>query len=192
MRVGFIGVGRIGGNLARLLTAGGHETLLSATNPEGPKQLAAELGATASAVSPQQAIAESDAVVIAVWWEAFAQVASEYGPPLQGRLVIDPSNPLTEVNGVPTPVPIPGGLTSPQHQLRILGDVRLVRTFGDRLAPQLLIDGERGQQGGARSEMRYWSDDAAAAALVVPLIHDAGFDPVDGGGLAQSKNAGEG
>ncbi|UGT38749.1 hypothetical protein LTV02_21770 [Nocardia yamanashiensis] len=49
----------------------------------------------------------------------------------------------------------------------------------------------RGQDGGRRSPMRYWSDDPDAAADVVSLITAAGFEPVHGGGLAASKNAGE-
>ncbi|MRH90917.1 hypothetical protein GFY24_26340 [Nocardia sp. SYP-A9097] len=191
MRVGLIGTGRIGGNLARLLTAGGHEVLLSAAHPGGPDKLAAELGPTATAVTPLEAIEKSDVVVIAVWWQAFPAIGEEYGSALTGRIVIDPSNPLTEVNGVPTPLTVPDGLTSPQFQLRMLGDVRLVRTFGDRLAADLLADGQRGQQGGPRTEMRYWSDDPAAAAVVAPLIAGAGFTPVDGGTLQAAQNAGE-
>ncbi|MFI6865651.1 NADPH-dependent F420 reductase [Nocardia sp. NPDC050406] len=191
MRVGFIGTGRIGGNLARLLVAGGDYVLLSAEHPDGPKRLADELGEHATALSVTDMLAATNVVVIAVWWEAFGDIAREYGPELQGKIIIDPSNPLTEVNGVPTPLPVPDGLTSPQYQWKRLGDVRLVRTFGDRLAPDLLADGQRGQSGGERSDMRYWSDDREAAATVVPLIRDAGFEPVDGGSLAQSKNAGE-
>ncbi|MEV6771104.1 NAD(P)-binding domain-containing protein [Nocardia sp. NPDC051030] len=192
MRVGFIGSGRIGGNLARLLVAGGHDVVLSANHPDGPKRLALELGQRAAAMSPLDAIAASDVVVIAVWWEGFPDIARDYGAALAGKIVIDPSNPLSERDGKIVPLAIPDGLTSPQYQLRRLGgDVRLVRTFGDRLAPDLLADGQRGQNGGERSEMRYWSDDPSAAEIVRPLIRDAGFTPIDGGALADSTNAGE-
>ncbi|NNH69150.1 NAD(P)-binding domain-containing protein [Nocardia uniformis] len=191
MRVGFIGTGRIGGNLARLLVAGGDHVLLSASRLDGPKRLADELGDHATALSTTDVLAATNVVVIAVWWEAFHEIARDYGPALQGKIVIDPSNPLTEQGGTPVPLPVPDGLTSPQYQLRRLGDVRLVRTFGDRLAADLLADGLRGQDSGEHPDMRYWSDDPEAAATVVPLIRDAGFHPVDGGGLAQSKNAGQ-
>ncbi|MBL1075387.1 NAD(P)-binding domain-containing protein [Nocardia sp. 2] len=191
MRVGLIGTGRIGGNLARLLVAGGDEVVLSAGNPDGPRRLAEELGARATTMSPRDAIAAVDVVAIAVWWEAFPDIALDYGEALQGKIVIDPSNPITERAGQIVPLPIPDGLTSPQFQLQRLGNVRLVRTFGDRFAADLLADGQRGQRTGERSPMRYWSDDPAAADVVVALIRDAGFDPIDGGGLADSKNAGE-
>lgn len=191
MRVGFIGTGRIGGNLARLLVGGGDHVLLSATHLDGPKRLADELGEHATAMSTADMLAATNVVVIAVWWEAFDDIARDYGPALQGKIVIDPSNPLTERDGKTVRLDIPGGLTSPQYQLKRLGKVRLVRTFGDRLADALLADGQRGLDGGDRSDMRYWSDDPEAAATVVPLIRDAGFRPVDGGGLAESKNAGE-
>lgn len=191
MKVGFIGTGRIGGNLARLLAAGGHEVLLSATNPAGPQQLADELGGSARAMPTLDAIAAAEVMVIAVWWEAFGEIAQQYGTALQGRIIIDPSNPITEQNGEVVALTIPDGLTSPQYQLRRLGSVRSVRTFGDRVADALLTDGQRGQRDGQRTDMRYWSDDPEAAALVIPLIRDAGFIPVDGGGLAESKNAGD-
>lgn len=191
MRVGFIGTGRIGGNLARLLVAGGDYVLLSAEHPDRPKRLADELGDHATAMSVGDMLAATNVVVIAVRWEAFHDIAREYGPELQGKIIIDPSNPLTEQDGKTVPIPVPEGLTSPQYQLKRLGKVRLVRTFGDRLAADLLADGQRGQAGGERSDMRYWSDDREAAATVVPLIRDAGFEPVDDGSLAQAKNAGQ-
>ncbi|WP_280354242.1 NADPH-dependent F420 reductase [Nocardia otitidiscaviarum] len=192
MRVGFIGTGRIGGALARLLVSGGDHVILSAAHPDGPAALAAELGPHATAVaSPEDMLAATNVVVIAVWWEAFETLARDYGDALRGKIVIDTSNPLTERDGQVVPVPIPDGLTSAEYQHKRLGNVRLVRTFGDRLATDLLADGLRGQRTGETTEMWYWSDDREAAATVVPLIRDAGFHPVDGGGLAQSKNAGE-
>ncbi|MGX1811488.1 NADPH-dependent F420 reductase [Nocardia sp. NPDC055321] len=191
MRVGLIGTGRIGGTLARLLVAAGDQVLLSATDPNGPERLAADLGDHAIATDPAGAIAEAEVIIIAVWWPAFEQIGRDYGDALRGKIVIDPSNPIVERDGQLLTLPIPNGLTSPQYQLTRLGDVRLVRTFGDRFAADLLADGQAGQAGGQRTTMRYWSDDPDAAAQVVPLIDDAGFHPVAAGDLTQSKNAGE-
>lgn len=173
----------------RVLDATGKNPAAGPGRPSA--HLAEELGARASAMSPLDAIAAAEVVVIAVWWEAFPEIAAQYGAALQGKIVIDPSNPITERDGQMVTLSIPDGLTSPQYQLTRLGNVRLVRTFGDRFAADLLADGQRGQQTGHRSDMRYWSDDPEAAATVAPLISDAGFTPVDDGSLARSKNAGE-
>jgi len=47
VRIGIIGTGHIGGTLARLWVAAGHEVLISSRHPDELKGLAAELGARA-------------------------------------------------------------------------------------------------------------------------------------------------
>ena len=64
-KIGFIGAGNIGSTLARLAVDAGYELLLS--NRRGPDSLAdliAELGDSASAVTPTEAAANADLVVV--------------------------------------------------------------------------------------------------------------------------------
>lgn len=90
MRIGFIGSGRIGGTLARLAVNRGHEVVLS--NSRGPatlRGLVADLGPLASAVTPDEAAACGDVVVVTIPLKAYPSVPVE---PLSGTVVIDTSN----------------------------------------------------------------------------------------------------
>jgi predicted dinucleotide-binding enzyme len=78
-RIGIIGSGHIGGNLARLFTAAGHDVLVSfSTDPAKLAELAAGTGATAG--TPAQAAAHGEVVVLSVPWgvldEAIEQASS--------------------------------------------------------------------------------------------------------------------
>ena len=68
MRVGVIGAGHIGGNIAHFLACAGHEVTVSFSREPGSlERLAGEIGPRASAGSPA-AVAGSGVVVISVPW----------------------------------------------------------------------------------------------------------------------------
>src|SRR5262249_58584123 len=79
MKIGVIGSGRVGGTIGRLWVNAGHPILLSSRHPEALKELAAGLGALASAGTVAQAVAFGDAVFIAVPYGALPQLGKEYG-----------------------------------------------------------------------------------------------------------------
>ncbi|RSN03464.1 NADP oxidoreductase [Nonomuraea sp. WAC 01424] len=187
MRVGIVGSGRLGAPLGRLLSAAGHDVLFSDARLTLTEEAAVAAEGQAGGGSPIEAARFGEVVVMAVWWEAFPTVVEELGPVLAGKIVIDPSNPITERDGAEAVVAVPGGLTSPQYQQHVLGPgVRLVRTFNTKYPNELLDLGMAGQRGGPRADMPYWGDDDAAKKAVVPLIEDAGFTAIDGGGLADA------
>ena len=67
MKIGIIGSGKIGGTLARLFAAHGHEVAVS--NSRGPDTLAGlveELGPGARAVTPAEAARFGDVVVVSI------------------------------------------------------------------------------------------------------------------------------
>jgi prephenate dehydrogenase len=67
MTTAIIGTGNIGGTLARHLVRGGEPVVLAAKDEAKAAALAQELGELARAASVEEAIAEADAVVFAVW-----------------------------------------------------------------------------------------------------------------------------
>ena len=88
--VGFIGSGRIGGTVARLSVAAGHQVVLSnSRGPETLKDLVDELGPLARAATGEQAAAAGEIVVVAIPLRAYRSVPAE---PLAGRAVIDADN----------------------------------------------------------------------------------------------------
>jgi predicted dinucleotide-binding enzyme len=66
-RIGIIGAGHIGGNIARLLAGAGHDVLVSFSKDEAKlAALAASIGGRAA--SPAQAAAHGDVIVLSVPW----------------------------------------------------------------------------------------------------------------------------
>ena len=79
MATAIIGIGNIGGTLARHLVRGGEPVVLAAKDETNAAALAQELGDLARAASVEEAIAEADAVVFAVWLDRATS-----GPPRGG------------------------------------------------------------------------------------------------------------
>ncbi|MFI6739378.1 NADPH-dependent F420 reductase [Nonomuraea sp. NPDC050451] len=188
MRVAIVGSGRLGVPLGRLLSTGGHEVFFSDADPGRVEAATAATGGRARGGTPSEAARFGEVIVLSVGWEAFSAVAAELDGALSGKIVVDPSNPIAERDGLAVVVAVPGGLTSSQYQQHVLGaEVRLVRTFNTKYSKELLTLGTVGQRGGSRADMPYWGDDDAAKKAVVPLIEDAGFTAIDGGGLSKAR-----
>ena len=65
MKVGIVGAGRIGGGIARQLAGAGHEVLLSfSRDPRSLEVLAAEIGPSATAGNPAEAVGFGAAVIV--------------------------------------------------------------------------------------------------------------------------------
>ena len=94
MTTAIIGVGNIGGALARHLVGGGEQVMLAAREESNAAALAGELGPLASAATVQEAIDAADVVVFAVWFDPLKQLITEYADLLDGKVVADPSNPI--------------------------------------------------------------------------------------------------
>ena len=67
MTTSIIGVGALGSTVARHLTNGGEPVVLAAKDETRAQALAEELGLLARAASVKDAVAEGDAVVLAIW-----------------------------------------------------------------------------------------------------------------------------
>src|SRR5271154_4934173 len=93
LKIGMIGAGRIGGNLAKLWADAGYPVMLSARKIEEVQALAAQIGANATAGTPEQAAAFGDVVVISVPYSAIPQLGRDYAAQLNGKIVLDTCNP---------------------------------------------------------------------------------------------------
>jgi predicted dinucleotide-binding enzyme len=81
-----IGVGNIGGTLARHLVAGGESVVLAAKDQSRAQALADELGPLARAASVEDAIAGADVVVFAVWLDTIKELIPQHARLLETRL----------------------------------------------------------------------------------------------------------
>src|SRR5437773_4357750 len=87
-----IGTGNIGGTLARHLVRGGEPVVLAAKNDANAAALAQELGELARAASVEEAIAEADTVVFALWLDTTKELIATDAQLLENKVVVDPSN----------------------------------------------------------------------------------------------------
>lgn len=180
MRIGIVGAGMIGGTAARLFVRAGHEVAVS--NSRGPEtlcELVDELGPAAHAATMEDAARFGDVVLLAVPWRN-----PEALPPaelLRGKIVIDAMNPYTLDGGV-TDL---GDSTSSEETLKRLPGARLVKAFNTIWYQHLATRGRTDLPLDQRHAVFVAGDDAEAKAVVSRLIEDAGFAPVETGGLRE-------
>jgi 8-hydroxy-5-deazaflavin:NADPH oxidoreductase len=180
-----IGVGNIGTALARHLVSGDETVVVAAKNAPNADALAQELGSPARSATVENAIADADAVVFALWLDDMKDVISQYASLLEGKVVIDPSNPLAfDATGqfsrsLPDDQWAGGVVTS-----LLPAGARYVKAFGTLSAEALAADANREPD---RAVLFYATDDDEAAKTVERLIRAAGFDPLKAGGAVDAK-----
>jgi 8-hydroxy-5-deazaflavin:NADPH oxidoreductase len=181
MRIGIIGSGRVGGTVARLAIAQGHDVVLS--NSRGPATLAdlvASLGPHASAATSADAAAVGDIVVVAIPVRAIADVPVE---PLAGKIVIDTNNYYPQRDGHIAALDS-GETTSAELLAAHLRDARVVKAFNSINFNQLLTQGQPAGSPNRRA-LPIAGDDAEANKVVTDLIDSFGYDVVDAGPLVE-------
>jgi 8-hydroxy-5-deazaflavin:NADPH oxidoreductase len=176
VEIGIIGVGRIGGGLARQLAAAGHQVLLSFSRDRAAlDERATQIGPSARTGSPADAVAFGEVIVISVPWSVLP-LALEQAGPLDGKIVIDTTN---QFGGPPLP---PEGQTAARFNAARMPGARYTKSFNTLTAGfQAAVAGRRGDE---RVVQWLCGDDDAAKEVVAGLIRDAGFVPVDLDGTA--------
>jgi predicted dinucleotide-binding enzyme len=179
-----IGVGNIGGAVARHLVAGGEPVVLAAKDESHTKALADELGPLARATSVEDALAGADAVVFALWLDAIKEVLSQDARLLEDKVVVDPSNPLGfDENGEMIRT-LPEGQSSGSVVAALLpSGAHYVKAFGTLAAEALASSANREPQ---LAVLFYATDDDVAATAIERLIRVAGFEPLKAGGVADA------
>ena len=94
MTTAIIGVGNLGSTVARHLVAGDEPVVLAAADEAHATALANELGPNASAATVEDAITDADVVVLATWLDQTREFLPAETRLLEGKVVVDPSNPI--------------------------------------------------------------------------------------------------
>jgi 8-hydroxy-5-deazaflavin:NADPH oxidoreductase len=182
MRIGIIGAGQIGGNLARRLTKLGHE--VSIANSRGPESLAALAKETgAKPVTARQAARAGDLVIITIPMKNIPQLAGIFEGAPNDVVVVDTGNyyPRQRDGRIDE---IEEGMTESRWVANQLGRP-VIKAFNNIYAKHLL---ERGKPKGApgRIALPVAGDDRRAKEVVIRLLDQLGFDGVDAGSLDES------
>jgi 8-hydroxy-5-deazaflavin:NADPH oxidoreductase len=178
-----IGVGNLGGTVARHLVAGAEPVVLAAADEEHARALADELGPNASATSVQDAIAGADVVVLATWLDQTKEYLPAEAGLLEDKIVVDPSNPIGFENGQMIRT-LPEGQSSGSVVAGLLpASAHYVKAFGTLGAVEQLATSANSDP---RVVLFYATDDDAAEATARRLITAAGFEPLKVGGVAEA------
>ncbi|MBV8345563.1 MAG: NAD(P)-binding domain-containing protein [Candidatus Eremiobacteraeota bacterium] len=183
MNIGIIGAGNIGGNLTRRFTAVGHQVFVAnSRGPETLRALAAETGATP--VTVEQAARSGDVVVVTIPERRVEDLPTDLFASVPASVVvIDTGNyyPRQRDGRIE---PIEAGMTESRWvgtQLRR----PVVKAFNNIYAEHLLKFGKPAGTPG-RLALPVAGDEPDAKAVVMRLVDEIGFDPVDAGSLDES------
>ncbi len=183
MRIGIIGAGKIGGTLARRLTALGHD--VSIANSRGPETLAALARETgAKPVTVEEAARAGDVVIVSIPVKNITLL-----PPglfegvAENVVVVDTGNYYPQQRDGRID-PIENGATETRWVADRLGRP-VVKAFNNIYSQHLLEHGKpKGTPG--RIALPVAGDDRRAKEVVIRLLDELGFDGVDAGGLDES------
>ncbi|MFJ9779193.1 NADPH-dependent F420 reductase [Amycolatopsis sp. NPDC101161] len=174
--ISIIGLGGMARAIATRAVEGGHTVEVIGRDAIKAKDLAAELGGSATA-GTFGATPAGDIVVSAVPYASAAQVLAQFGDALAGKVVIDISNTFTaDATGVVTPA----GTSGAQEIAKTVpASAHVVKAFNT-------VFGHVLAQGG-RLDVLIAGDDADAKARVSAFIESLGLRPLDAGGLAAAR-----
>jgi predicted dinucleotide-binding enzyme len=184
MNTAIIGLGNIGSQLAKNLTAGGENVIVADRTLAKAEKLAAELGGKARPMPVADAISKSDVVVLAIYFDAIKDLLATYRGALAGKVIVDPSNPIAPDGKGGFKKTIPADQSSGQLIAALLPEgAELVKAFGTLGAQSLASGVNRSPE---RAVLFYATDYPEAGRAVARLITASGFSPVRVGGLDQS------
>jgi predicted dinucleotide-binding enzyme len=182
MKIGIIGAGNIGGNLARRFTQLGHDVYIAnSRGPETLKDLARETGA--KAVTPHEAARQGEVVIVTIPEKNVPKLPRDlFADTRADAVIVDTGNYYPQRDGFLAD--IESGTTESRWVSQQLGRP-VVKAFNNIYAKHLLERGKsRGEQG--RIALPVSGDDERAKDVVIKLLDEMGFDGVDAGGLDDS------
>jgi hypothetical protein len=183
MQIAIIGAGRIGQTLASLWAAAGHRLTIASAGGNSAHALADQLShARAAEIEP--AVAEAEALLVAVPFKAWPALAARLRNVRSGLPLLDATNVFPQRDGALAQAMLadPAGTSAQVAQL--VPAARVVKAFNTvhfstlraqahRLAPRLAIP--------------IAGDDSAALAVAAQLVGDAGFEPVIVGDMRSGR-----
>lgn len=182
-KVAVIGLGNIGKVVASNLVKGNREVILASRKMEDANALATQLGKLAKATDVLTAIKEADVVVMSVWFSAIQELFKQYATELQGKIIIDPSNPIApDGNGGFKKIIAQNESAGQINKGLLPSGAKLVKALGSLGAGSLASASFQNPA----TVLFYATDDRTVINIVEELIKDSGFDPVNIGGIDQS------
>lgn len=181
VKVAIIGLGNIGGTIAENLNKSGRKFIVAGRD-EAKTQEIAKKWASAEVKSIKNAVKEAEIIIPAIYFQALGEFLSEFSQDLNGKIIIDPSNPIAPDEN--------GGFKKIIGEKESAGEIlasklpqgaKLVKAFGSLGVASLL-----GAAFDAERKVLFYADSDGQNVDVEQLIKDSGFEPLYIGGLEKS------
>jgi NADPH-dependent F420 reductase len=175
VRIAIVGTGKMGRGFAAALSTQ-HEVVFGSRAPDRAAKVLRSTGAKA-ALSPSEAVADAEVVILAVPWSSVEEIAGTLGD-LNGTVVIDVTVPYGNEREAL------GRRSSGEVVQRLLPNTRVVKGWSHVFA-KYLTDPE---VDGIAQSVLLAGDNPEAKEIVSNLARDMRFHPVDVGRLRESHH----
>ncbi|WP_316777991.1 NADPH-dependent F420 reductase [Pedobacter antarcticus] len=188
MKIGILNTGNIGSRLARAWVAAGHELVIAKDSDYwNLEPLLKELGAKARYGTIREAAEFGDVLLFSVYWPRAEGVLAAVGNAADGKIVIETMNPLgvTEEFVHYHDMGFMKNSSTTEFLQSRLPKAKVFKAFNVLPAPTLepaaWADNE------VKPNIFYAGDDAEAGKITRGLIEDAGFTPLNTGGIKSAR-----
>jgi predicted dinucleotide-binding enzyme len=177
--ISIIGTGDMSSALAGRALAAGNAVEIVGRDPVKAKELAAALGG--ATVGTAGTAPAGDIVILAVPYASAATVVSQYGDALDGKIIVDITNPITpDLTGFVTPE---GSSGAQEIAKAAPASAHVVKAFNTLPSDVLAA----GSAEGRLLDVFIAGDDAQAKARVSIFIESLGLRPMDTGQLPMAR-----
>jgi len=178
MKIGIIGAGDVGGTLGKSWRQRKHDIMFGVRNLQSQNvQRLAQMDKSLTFGNINDAVAFGDVILFAIPWTSIEETVR--GRNLSGKIVIDPTNPLT-----PDLRQLAFDDSSVAERIANLAKgAKVVKAF-NTIGAQTLNNSIFGSN---RADLFLCGDDTPSKRVVGELAADIGFDVVDIGSLANAR-----
>lgn len=181
-KVAVIGLGNIGQAVAGNFAKSNTSFIAADRNVEKAKELAEKWNAKPSDIAT--AVKDADIVILAIPFETIGGFLKDYSTDLEGKIIIDPSNPIApDENGGFKKIIGENESAGEINASYLPKNAKLVKAFGTLGATSLAGSSYQSPE---KAILFYANNDEAIDVEIEKLIQDNGFDALKIGGLDQS------
>jgi 8-hydroxy-5-deazaflavin:NADPH oxidoreductase len=177
--ISILGSGNMARGIGTRAVAGGNSLQILDRDPAKAADLAKELGAESSGALGDAIT--GDIVILAMYYDVARSVATEHSDALNGKIVIDITNPI-DVNTFAGLV-VPSDSSAAQEIAAIVPGATVVKAFNTTFAGTL----SGGEVDGQPLDVWIAGDDAQAKRSVAEFVESGGLRALDVGPLANAR-----
>jgi 8-hydroxy-5-deazaflavin:NADPH oxidoreductase len=177
LKIGVLGAGWMGGEVGRAWVRAGLEVMFSSRNLGRVKQEFADLSSRARVGTIDEVLSFADVILLTVPYAAIPEIGISFGKKLRAKLVIDATNPTSDLRSALAKEAFQRGVG--KNTSMLLGGATVVRAFScvDATQVKASSEGHRDKLG-----VPVAGDNTELVAMVERLVLAAGCEPVVVGG----------